>query len=1035
MTGGSCCGGGRPVGDELAIRLLGPVQAWSADHWVRPGPPRQCLVLGVLALRAGQVVPAGQLVDVMWDGDPPRSARNSVQVVLTGLRKVLSGTPGVRLARYGEGYRLEMDSDQVDVHQFRSRVQAGRASPEAVSAVTCFEAALTLWRGPALADAAGTVTVAQIQDSLAQERLAAVEDRLEAMLRCGRAHEAAAQLPGLVADYPLRERLAGLLMLALYRTGCRGEALGAYHQARLALVGELGVEPGEALQRMHQRILAGDPRLAVTSPQQRGLVIARHPAGVPHQLPAVVSHFAGREAELAELASLRPADPGSSRGAVVISAVAGMAGVGKTALAVQWCHQVAAEFPDGQLYINLRGFGPDREPVEPASAIRGFLDALGVRPEQVPENPGAQAGLYRGLLAGRRVLLLLDNAQNEAQVRPLLPASSSCLVVVTSRTRLTGLAASEGARLISLDVVPDEDARQMLGLRLGDRRITAEQEAVTEVIALCGRLPLALAIIAARAADRPDFPLADLAGELRERQRLGALDTGDTATSIQAVFSWSYEQLSAPAARMFRLLGLWPGPDIPEHAAAQVAGLPAGHAHELLRGLVRSCLLTEPSPGRYAFHDLLRAYAGRQAETADSLAERRAALTRLFDHYLALAGAAMDTLGPGERHERPRVGQPGAGAPPVGTPDSARAWLNAERANLVAAAAHTATWDWPRHTTALAAILFRYLDDGGHYSEGMAVHTHALHAATRIGDRAAQADALRRRSGIDYRRGHCAEVAIQLAEALSIYRGLGDRPGQARTLNNLGIVLRAQGNYREALNHHRQALILSREEGEDFSQAMSLDALGNTLGRLGHYQESAEHHQQALLLFRKLGEVRSTAFAAGNLAVALRRQGRLEEAREYHQQGLSLNRQVGCRPGEAEALHDLGLLWHCQGHYQVAADHHLQALELYQALGTPSGEAAALNGLGEAMTALHQPVQARAQHNSALGLLAQVTDRYQEARAHDGLAHALRLTGETGPARSHWERALALYAGMGLPEAGHVHLALQGLPAQPELLA
>ena len=376
------------MGDEIAIRLLGPVQAWSADRWVRPGPPQQCLVLGVLALRAGQVVPGGQLVDVMWDGDPPRSARNSVQVVLTGLRKALAGTPGVRLVRHGEGYRLDTDSDRVDVHQFRSLLRAGRESPDAMSAVACFEQALALWRGPALADAAGTATAVQIQDSLAQERLAAMEDRLEAMLRCGRAHEAAAQLPGLVADYPLRECLAGLLMLALYRAGCRGEALGAYHQARAALVSELGVEPGEALQRLHQRILAGDPGLAVASPQQRDLVVARQHVGVPHQLPAVVPHFAGREAELTELASLRPADPGSG-GAVVISAVAGMAGVGKTALAVQLVPSGRGGFPDGQLYVNLRGFGPEGEP---GRARRGDPGIPGCAGRPAGAGPGERGG-------------------------------------------------------------------------------------------------------------------------------------------------------------------------------------------------------------------------------------------------------------------------------------------------------------------------------------------------------------------------------------------------------------------------------------------------------------------------------------------------------------------------------------------------------------------------------------------------------------------------------------------------------------------
>ena len=566
--------------DEIAIRLLGPVQAWSGDRWVRPGPPQQCLVLSLLALRAGQVVPAGQLVDAMWDDSPPRSARNSVQVVLTHLRRALAGTPGVRLARCGEGYRLEAEPGRVDVHQFRSLVQAGREAPGAGPALARLGQALALWRGPALADAAATVASAQIQDSLAQERLAAVEARLEALLRCGGAHEAAAQLAGLVTEYPLREHLAGLLMLALYRTGGQGEALAAYRQARAALVRELGVEPGEALQRLHRQILAGDPGLAVASAQHRGPVAAPRPAVVPHQLPAVAPHFTGREAELTELASFVPQALGS-RGAVVISAVAGMAGVGKTALAVRWCHQVAAEFPDGQLYVNLRGFGPEREPVEPAAAIRGFFDALGVRPEQVPESPEAQAGLYRSLLAERRMLLLLDNAQDEAQVRPLLPASLSCLVVVTSRTRLIGLAASEGAHLMSLDVLSAEEARQMLRRCLGPARVQAEQDAVAELIALCGRLPLALAIIAARAADRPDFRLAGLAAELRERQRLSALDTGDTATSAEAVFSWSYQQLSAPAARVFRLMSLIPGLELPGHAAAPLAGLPfeIGRAH------------------------------------------------------------------------------------------------------------------------------------------------------------------------------------------------------------------------------------------------------------------------------------------------------------------------------------------------------------------------------------------------------------------------------------------------------------------------
>jgi DNA-binding SARP family transcriptional activator/tetratricopeptide (TPR) repeat protein len=1042
----------------------------SGDRWLRSGTPQQCLVLSFLALCPGQVVPAGQLIDAVWDGDPPRSAHNSIQVVLTHLRKALARTSGARLARCGGGYRLDADPGRIDVHHFRSLVRAGRGAGDAGSAVSLLDQALTLWKGPALADAADTAKAGQIRVSLGHERLAALEDRTDALLRCGRDQEAVAQLPGLVAEHPLREKLAELLMLALYRTGRQAEALDAYQQARSTLVAELGIEPGEELRLLQQRILANDPGLlsavesvtatstrarsldrdsgdvrrghsragygypAVPHPRQSAPTVrhgsrvhrARWGPVVPHQLPAVVPHFIGRDAELSELDSMVSTVAGDGS-AVVISAVAGMAGVGKTALAVRWAHQVAAEFPDGQLYVNLRGFGPEGEPVRPATAVRGFLDALGVPPEEVPASTPAQAGLYRSLLAGRRMLLLFDNAQNEAQVRPLLPPGSSCRVVVTSRTRLTGLAATEGARLVTLDVLAEEEARQMLGRRLGEGRMRAEPDAAAELISLCGRLPLALAIIAARAADRPDFPLAGLVAELRERQRLGALDTGEEATSVQAVFSWSYQQLGVAAARMFRLLGLPPGPDLPGHAAARLAGLPSEQAHDLLQSLVRGCLLTEPRPDRYALHDLLRVYASQEANRAESSGERAQVLTRLFEHYLAVAGAAMDTLGPAERHQRPKVGQPDASAPPVDTPQSARSWLDAERTNLVAIARHTSNRGWPGHTTRLAAILFRYLDDGGHYSDGFTVHTCALHAAQQSGDRTEQADALRRRGGIDFRQGRCEEAATQLAQALVIYRDLRDRVGQGRALNNLGIVLRAGGRFEEALNHHEQALAIFREEGDEFGEALTLDALGVTSCRVGRYQQSAQRHREALEQFRQMGELRSAAFAVGNLGATLRRLGRLEEANECHQQGLALNRQLDCRYGEAEALTDLGALRLCQGRYQHAAEYHDQALALFQALGAPRGEAAALNGLGEAMTALGRPADARAQHHGALALVTQVTDRYQVARAHDGLAHAHKFSGDTDLARRHWEQALAHYREMGVPAASQAHMALPNL--------
>jgi DNA-binding SARP family transcriptional activator/tetratricopeptide (TPR) repeat protein len=1057
----------RPVGSETAVGLLGPIRVWSDDGWLRPGTPQQCLVLSFLALRAGQVVPAGELVDAVWDSDPPRSAHNGIQVILTHLRKALARTPGAQLARCGAGYQLDADPTRIDVHQFRSLVRAGRDAGDAGSAVTLLGQALALWRGPALADAADTVKAAQLRDSLAQERLAVAEDRAGALLRCGREQEAAAELPDLVAEHPLREGLAGLLMLALYRTGCQGDALAVYQQVRGTLVTELGIEPGDELQHLHRRILASDPGLlpvAITSapagPQEHdsgaecrdksgaGHVAAlrpqepattfRHgsqrraparphqpPAVVPRQLPAVAPHFTGREAKLAELDAVLGATAGDGA-AVVISAVGGMAGVGKTALAVRWAHRVADRFPDGQLYVNLQGFGPAGDLVDPAAAIRGFLDGLGVAAERIPVTAQAQAGLYRSLLAGRRMLLVLDNARDEDQVRPLLPGSGSCVVVVTSRTRLTGLAAGEGARLVSLDVLSDDDAHEVLAGRLGDGRAAAEPDALAGLIGLCGRLPLALAITAARAADRPGFPLAGLAAELREGQRLAGLDAGDAATSVRTVFWWSYQQLDAAAARMFRLLGLHPGPDITEDAAARLAGLPGEQARDLLRGLVRGCLLTEPRPGRYVFHDLLRAYAAGQAEAADSHTDRHAALTRLFDYYLAAAEAATEAL-PVRDWPQAAVA-PDQGVRDFTSNDAARAWLDAERANLTAIAAHAAVSGWPGCTIRLATALFGYLDDAGHYTDARTVHTAALGATRRVSDRAAQADELRH-CAADFRQGRYDQARAKLRQALEIYRDLGDLLGQERTLCNLGLVLRRQGSYAESADHHRQALALARAIGDTFGQALALTGLGSTLCLQGRYQPAIDHHRQAIALYREIGNTRDEGFALENLAVALVRKERWQEAADCVDLALAALRQAGSRHSEAAITNTSGAILAGQGRYQEAADHCRQALTLYRELGDRSGEAGALNSIGEALTALGSPAQASSQHQDAFTVAAEVNDRYQQARAHCGLARVSTATGDAIQARRHWQHALALYTDLGCPEATQVRTALQDLEA------
>ncbi len=652
--------------NDIVLRLLGPVEVRSADVWRQPDRPQQRLVLALMALRAGQVVPVGELIGAVWAEAPPRSARASMQVLVTRLRRVLAGMPGGKLERRGEGYRLHLEPDRLDLHRFRSLARAGREAADCWTAVAAFDEALALWRGPALADVPATAKVEAIRSGLAEEHLSALQDRISAMLGCGQEWEAAAELPGLLARNPLAERLTGMLMVALYRCGQQADALRVFREVRARLVGELGIEPGPELQHMHQRILAGDPGLTALSPARvqagapsgsaagpagAGAAGPARPAGpagaaaaglsladrvhrvVPRQLPTAPSHFAGRAAELEALTRLVKG-AGDAGGTVMISAISGTPGVGKSALAVSLGHQVADEFPDGQLYVNLRGFGPSGPPVSSAEAIKSFLAAFQIPPAAVPAGLDALAGLYRSMLAGTRTLVVLDNARDVDQVRPLLPASPGSLVLVTSRNQLAGLVANEGACLVTLDVLPELEARELLARRLGPSRVMTEHDVVTELANLCAGLPLALSIAATRAAARPDFALSALAAELRdERGRLDALDTGDAAGSLREVFSWSHQQLSHSAGRVFRLMSVHPGPDMSVQAAASIAGIAVPDAQRALSELTSASLVAERSPGRYRCHDLLRAYAAEQASDCDGDVEVRAAIHRMFDHY------------------------------------------------------------------------------------------------------------------------------------------------------------------------------------------------------------------------------------------------------------------------------------------------------------------------------------------------------------------------------------------------------------------
>ena len=626
----------------LRVELLGPLAAWRGDIRVDPGGALRRRLLGALALRPGYTVSRDELIDLLWDDHPPRTAASALHVCVGQLRAALEpgraprGAPEV-VVRVHDGYRLELGAEQVDLTCFDHclAVALGR-QPSA--ALDQYDQALGLWRGPVLADCGDRLRTHPAAVAAAGRRIAAVCAAADLAVAEDQPARALPWLRGLLAEEPLHEGLHARLILALSASGGRAEALGHYIRARQVLIDELGVEPGPELTAAHRAALGQDrgaPKAtAAAAVPEAGVDTEPHPRPVPRQLPSDVPAFTGRAAELADIGRrLTGAADGEEGTTATIFTVSGTAGVGKTALAVHWAHQAARQFPDGQLFVNLRGYDPG-QPMTAADALAGFLHALGVPGQDMPLEESDRAAHYRSLLAGRRMLVVLDNAGDVEQVRPLLPGSPRCAVFVTSRDSLAGLVARDGAQRIDLDLLPQKDAVGLLRTLIG-ARVDADPEAAAALASRCSRLPLALRVAAELAAARPATSLTDLAGELADQgQRLDVLEAdSDPRTAVRAVFSWSYQHLDPAAARMFRLAALHPGPDLDSCAAAALTLSGASQARKLLDQLTRVHLIQPAGPGRYGLHDLLRAYAAEQA-AADGEEERRAALTRLFDHYL-----------------------------------------------------------------------------------------------------------------------------------------------------------------------------------------------------------------------------------------------------------------------------------------------------------------------------------------------------------------------------------------------------------------
>ncbi len=914
------------------VRLLGALEVRVGATAITVTAAQQRVVLVALALAGGTPVTADTLCDTLWPERIPNTARTSLHNTIRRLRTLFADAGAGELIRTGpEGYQLDLAPEAVDAIAFgRLLAEARRAAEggEAIAALATYDAALGLWRGEPVPDLVNSGWLTGLVDQLVEQRVVAIEEWADLERAAGRPERALERLAPLAEAWPLRESVRARLMLALQAAGRTAEALEQYLAARQLLVAELGVEPGPVLSKAHAEVLRLDDAQIGSG---RAMPVVR-----PAQLPAVRTRVVGREAELALLDDVL-AEAGA--GDPLVSVVSGPAGVGKTTLAAQWAQRVAKAFPDGQLWVNLRGFDPDGTPLTAEQVLRRFLGALGVAADEIPIDVEAAADLYRSLLADRRLLVVLDNAREAAQVRSLLPTGPGSFALVTSRHDLSSLAVTHGARLVSLELLSLEDAEELLAERLGRTRLAAEPEAVAEILRHCGGLPLALALVAARVAARTDLSLAALAAQLRESSSLDVLNLGDASTDLRAVLSWSVDALSIRAARSLALVGLHPGPEISVPALASLAGIQLREARATLDELARAHLVAEREPGRFAMHDLVRDHARELFEASVAPAERLDVVRRLADHYLHSAYAATRTL-----FHTPlpfALDQPVDGVEPerFAGPEEGSAWLQAELpalgkvVDLVAA-----TPGIEGHPWRLARAVSGYLWDRCAWADIAQLHERALTACLRVADRAGEADARHGLGDAYAGLGRWAESRVELDRALKLSIAVGDQMGESDVLCTLGRTMEMQGKPREGLLPTREALELYRRIGDRSGEAVSLNNLGWMHALLGEYDDALVRCQEALALYQEDGDLPGQSFALDSMGRAYVGLGDLSRAIDSFAEAAAVTRSLGQFYNQAVGLTHLGEAHHAAGHLIEAHEAWVAALALFDEIGHPRAE-------------------------------------------------------------------------------------------------
>ena len=957
----------------MEVRLLGALEVWSGSTRIPVGGARAECVLAVLLLENNHAVMVDRLVEAAWGERPPMTATTQVRKIVAELRRRLPGGAGL-IVTDGAGYRAVVAEGDTDLGVFDARVRRAReaaAAGDPESVIEHLQAALALWRGPVLAGIDSPVVRAAVT-VLAERRLAAAEQLMEARLNTGASRELIPDLHALLAEHPMRETPRGQLMLALYRSGRQAEALQVYEDGRRLLGEELGLDPGPELARLRERILRNQPELDGPAP---AVVAAPPVARPPRALPYDMADFVGRVDEQNRIRACVEVCVG-----LAIVALDGMAGVGKTSLVVHVAHQVADRFPDGQFYVDLQGYAVDRKPMHPVEALGVLLREAGVPEDELPEGLAARAELWRMRTAGSRILVLLDNVADTAQVLALLPGTPDGLVMITSRSRLTGV---DGALSVSLEPPPVDDGLRLLVGILGTDRVEREPEAARELVEACDRLPLAIRIASTRLHNREKWSIGYLVDRLRVQERkLGELSVGDR--SVAAAIGLSYDALEPDQQRVFRLLGLLPDPEFDVRAAAALAALPLGETEPVLEELLDMRLLVQHAPGRYGLHELVFSFARSLVDRVESRRLRTTAAHRLLDHYLAAATTAASVLVPGRTRTRPRYRYPPERLPELRKRAAAIGWFDAECRGLLAAVRSARDHGLHEHAFHLSDALRPYLRIRGRMRDMLDAQEIAVVSARTLGDRTLEGWALLRLAAPHWHFGRLREALDCVETALAVADETGDETLLRTCRGGIGRLLNEFGRYEEALPHHRLAV----EEGAARERPREVAVLVNMAtaqAAMSDFTTARSTLDEALRLARRPNE---EALALARYADVCRRTGRLDEARDLGLRASSLLRHFDNQATAASVINLLGHVHLARGELDVALERHVRAREIAE----------------------------------------DVDFRLEIAHALDGAARVLVELSDTRGAAEHWRLALTHYEEMGTPEAGAVRGRLASLP-------